>query len=63
MNILVLCVFNGLTPICGGIAMLVDAEHFPLVWLNSTPFSSFTVPALFLSLLVGGFHFYLYWPG
>jgi hypothetical protein len=45
-----------LTSIGGGIAMLVgvEAERFPLEWLEGTPFKDYTIPALLLTIAVGG---------
>ena len=52
----VLTGFIALTAIGGGIAMLVGAEadRFPLEWLQGTPFKDYTIPALLLTLAVGG---------
>ncbi len=48
--------FVALTAIGGGIAMLVGAEaqRFPLAWLEGTPFTDYTIPALLLAIAVGG---------
>lgn len=48
--------FIALTAIGGGIAMLSGAEgdRFPIEWLEGTPFQNYTVPALVLSIIVGG---------
>jgi hypothetical protein len=48
--------FVGLGAIAGGIALLtgVFAQGIPVVWLQGTPFSDYTVPGLALAILVGG---------
>jgi hypothetical protein len=46
--------FIALTAIGGGIAMLAGADQFPLAWLQGTPFSDYTIPALVLEVVVGG---------
>ena len=46
--------FIALTAIGGGIAMLIGADKFPLEWLRDTPFKDYTIPALILTLVVGG---------
>jgi hypothetical protein len=45
-----------LTAIGGGIALLSGAEgaRFPLEWLQDTPFKDYTIPALLLTIVVGG---------
>lgn len=51
------CILNGfvaLTAIGGGIAMLTGVDQFPLAWLEGTPFKNYTVPALLLTIMVGG---------
>jgi hypothetical protein len=49
-----LTAFIALTAIGGGIAMLAGADQFPLAWLQGTPFSDYTIPALVLAVVVGG---------
>lgn len=48
--------FIALTAIGGGIALLsgAEGERFPLEWLQGTPFKDYTIPALLLSIAVGG---------
>lgn len=48
--------FIALTAIGGGIALLVGVEdqRFPLAWLEGTPFTDYTIPALLLAIVVGG---------
>jgi hypothetical protein len=58
--------FNALSAIGGGIALLAGTyqdgvlieaggrARFPLEWLQHTPFSDYTIPALILSIGVGG---------
>lgn len=45
-----------LTAIGGGIALLSSLEdnRFPLEWLRGTPFPDYTIPALLLTVVVGG---------
>ena len=45
---------NALTAIGGGIAIIKGADKFPLEWLEGSPFSSYTIPALILIFIVGG---------
>jgi hypothetical protein len=48
--------FVGLGAIGGGIAILTGAfdQWFPVAWLQGTPFSDYTIPALILLIVVGG---------
>ncbi|MEM8968706.1 MAG: hypothetical protein AAGE93_19980 [Bacteroidota bacterium] len=46
--------FMALTAIGGGIAIITRVDKFPLAWLRSTLFRSYTIPALILSVIVGG---------
>ncbi|MBN1217707.1 MAG: hypothetical protein JXM69_02165 [Anaerolineae bacterium] len=48
--------FIALTAIGGGIALLtgLEADRFPLEWLQGTPFKDYTIPALLLAIVVGG---------
>lgn len=46
--------FVALTAIGGGVVMLTGLDEFPPEWLETTPFSSYTIPALLLAVLVGG---------
>lgn len=48
--------FIALTAIGGGMALLsgLEGERFPLVWLEGTPFKNYTIPALLLTIVVGG---------
>ncbi len=52
----ILTAFVALTSIGGGVALLTGAEgnRFPLAWLDGTPFRSYMIPALILTLVVGG---------
>ncbi len=52
----VLTGFIALTAIGGGIALLsgAEAERFPLAWLRGTLFPDYTIPALLLTIVVGG---------
>ena len=46
--------FIALTAIGGGIAILTGVDPFPPEWLVGTPFPDYTMPALILSVVVGG---------
>lgn len=50
--------FIGLSAIFGGVALLTGAFHFdqwiPVAWLAGTPFSDYTIPGLFLLIVIGG---------
>ena len=46
--------FIALTAIGGGIAILTGVDPFPPEWLAGTPFPDYTIPALLLSVVVGG---------
>jgi len=52
----VLTAFVALTAIGGGAALVsgLEADRFPLAWLDGTPFTSYTGPGLILALIVGG---------
>ncbi len=52
----ILTAFVALTAMGGGVALLTGAEgdRFPLAWLEGTPFSSYTIPGLILTVIVGG---------
>ena len=45
----------GLTAIGGGIALAtgLEGERYPVEWLTGTPFSSYLIPGLILSVAVG----------
>jgi hypothetical protein len=49
-----LAAFIALTAIGGGIAILTGIDQFPPEWLEGTPFPTYTIPALLLSVVVGG---------
>ncbi|MCC6168648.1 MAG: hypothetical protein IT329_15610 [Caldilineaceae bacterium] len=48
--------FVALTAIGGGVALAagLEADRFPLDWLQGTPFSSYLIPGLILAGVVGG---------
>lgn len=48
--------FIALTAIGGGIALLsgAESERFPLEWLEGSLFENYIVPALLLTIMVGG---------
>jgi hypothetical protein len=50
----VLAAFIALTAGAGGIAILTGIDPFPSEWLEGTPFQAYTIPALLLSVAVGG---------
>lgn len=43
-----------ISAITGGLAILAGAEDFPLAWLEGSIFKSYTIPALILTIIVGG---------
>jgi hypothetical protein len=49
-----LAAFIALTAGGGGIAILTGIDPFPPEWLEGTPFHTYTIPALLLSVAVGG---------
>jgi hypothetical protein len=49
-----LAAFIALTAGGGGIAILTGLDQFPPEWLAGTPFPTYTIPALLLSVVVGG---------
>jgi hypothetical protein len=49
-----LAAFIALTAGGGGIAILTGLDTFPMEWLEGTPFPNYTIPALLLSVAVGG---------
>ncbi|NUQ82615.1 MAG: hypothetical protein HUU10_13460 [Bacteroidetes bacterium] len=51
-----LSAFVAITALAGGVALLTGAEdtRFPATWLEGAPFSSYLIPALLLSVVVGG---------
>jgi hypothetical protein len=49
-----LAAFIALTAGAGGIAILTGLDPFPPEWLAGTPFHTYTIPALLLSVVVGG---------
>lgn len=46
--------FVGLTAIAGGIGLSSGLDSFPSAWLVGTPFTTYLVPGLILSVVVGG---------
>ena len=50
----IIAAFIALTAIGGGIAILTGIDPFPPEWLAGTPFPDYTIPALLLSVVVGG---------
>ena len=54
-SLVVVTIFNALSAIGGGVAMLItDGLGMPSSLLTRGPFDSFTVPAIILILVVGG---------
>lgn len=54
ITLVVFDVFLALTAILGGIALLAGFNSPPLAYLAGSPFRSYTIPGLSLSVLVGG---------
>jgi hypothetical protein len=54
VTLLVLTGFVGLTAVGGGAAILSGLINMPLAWLQNTPFSSYILPGLVLTIIVGG---------
>ncbi len=46
--------FVALTATGGGLALATGIDPFPLAWLEGTPFASYLVPGLLLTIAVGG---------
>ncbi len=48
--------FMGIGAIAGGYRLLQNAEDFGLkdAWLRGSPFSDYTIPGLFLAIVIGG---------
>jgi hypothetical protein len=46
--------FIALTAIFGGIALAMGIDKFPADWLVGTPFRSYLIPGLILTVVVGG---------
>jgi hypothetical protein len=46
--------FLGFTAVAGGVALLVGRIKVPLSSLAGSPFSDYTVPAVLLTLVIGG---------
>ena len=54
-SLVVVSIFNALSALGGGIGMITaDGLSMPKAMLVNTPFSTFTIPGLILTLLVGG---------
>ena len=47
-------VFVALTAVGGGITVATGIDKFPADWLAGTPFSSYLIPGLILTVVVGG---------
>jgi hypothetical protein len=47
-------VFVALTAVLGGITLALGVDKFPAQWLIGTPFRSYVIPGLILTLIVGG---------
>ncbi len=48
--------FTAMTAVGGGLALMtrLEGDRFPLEWLQGTPFSSYVIPGLILTVAVGG---------
>ncbi|MDL2341661.1 MAG: hypothetical protein QFB87_01105 [Patescibacteria group bacterium] len=53
-SVLLLCMFNALTAIAGGLSLMTGLIKPPLKWLSLTPYDSYVVPGLVLLAIVGG---------
>lgn len=40
--------------VIGGVAVALDADHFPREWLAGSPFGDYVLPGAILAVLVGG---------
>ncbi len=47
-------VFVALTAVLGGITLALGVDKFPAQWLTGTPFRSYLIPSLILTVIVGG---------
>ncbi|QTE28086.1 hypothetical protein [Pengzhenrongella sicca] len=47
-------VFNSLSALGGGLALVAGALPVPMYLLRNTPFDSFVIPGLFLAIVIGG---------
>ncbi|HVM74143.1 MAG TPA: hypothetical protein VMT75_00790 [Candidatus Saccharimonadales bacterium] len=47
-------VFVALTAVFGGITLSLGIDKFPAQWLVGTPFGSYVIPGLILTVVVGG---------
>jgi hypothetical protein len=45
----ILAGFVGFSGLGGGLAILSGIDKFPIIWLQNTPFSNFTIPAIVLA--------------
>ncbi len=52
----VIDLFVASTAIGGGLALVagLEANRFPLAWLQGTPFTSYIIPGVLLAVVVGG---------
>jgi hypothetical protein len=46
--------FDAVSAVVGGALILAGVDRFPTSWLQNTPFKDFTIPALTLTIVVGG---------
>jgi hypothetical protein len=53
-TLIVLAVFQSISTILGGIALLANVISMPVELLQGSPFKDYTIPGLALSLLAGG---------
>ena len=53
-TLFVTSVFVALTAVMGGITLALGVDKFPAQWLIGTPFRSYLIPGLILTLFVGG---------
>ena len=54
ITLIVLTIFQSISTILGGIALLANIISMPVELLQGSPFRDYTIPGLALSLLAGG---------
>lgn len=54
ITLFVVNVFAAVTAVAGGLALAFGLDTFPASWLSGTPFTSYLIPGLMLTIVVGG---------
>lgn len=55
LSLIIILLFLGLTAVAGGINLIItNGSGMPVEWLANSPFRSFLIPGLILTLLIGG---------